>query len=236
MFEEEYEKLTRSDKTLFGEVVNDLLYECYITRRFYDKKSRMFKTNPDYLFLERNLSLVEDYLKFMDVVVSKSDEDGVIFVTSASDKNHLRTDTVTTLITYALRSYYEEALGKSPEERDVMMTSGALNSLVTELNLSSVSKRLSSYQIAQSLRTLDSFNIINRANGTYGDPSYSFFILPTIRYIISNEKLNALYKDLSGENNEEPNDLFSLKEPEEASEEKEKVELLPGDILVKEAE
>lgn len=235
MFEEEYEKLTRSDKALFGATVNNLLYECYITRRLYDKKTRMFKANPDYLFLERNLSLVEDYLKFMDIVVSKSDEDGVIFVSSATEKNHLRTDTVTTLITYALRSYYEEALSKSPEERDVLMTSGALNSLVMELNLSSVSKRLSAYQISQSLRMLDSYNIINRANGTYGDPSYSFFILPTIRYIISNEKLNALYNDLSGESKEEENDLFSMKELE-SQEEKDEVKLYPGDVLVKEGE
>lgn len=235
MFEEEYEKLTRSDKALFGAAVNNLLYECYITRRLYDKKTRMFKANPDYLFLERNLSLVEDYLKFMDIVVSKSDEDGVIFVSSATEKNHLRTDTVTTLITYALRSYYEEALSKSPEERDVLMTSGALNSLVMELNLSSVSKRLSAYQISQSLRMLDSYNIINRANGTYGDPSYSFFILPTIRYIISNEKLNALYNDLSGESKEEENDLFSMKELE-SQEEKDEVKLYPGDVLVKEGE
>lgn len=73
------------------------------------------------------------------------------------------------------------------------MTSGALKSLVNEMGLSNVSKRLSPTTISQALRTLDGFNIVTKANGGYSDPSYSFFILPSIRYIISSEKLNALY-------------------------------------------
>lgn len=203
MFQEEYEKLTHSDKALFSETVNDLLYQCFIVRKIYDRKSKMFRMNPDYFFIERYYSLFEDYLSYMDMQLSKNDEDGVIFVTSGAERNHLRFDPTTTLVVFALRSYYEGAIEKTPQEMEVLMTSGTMNSLVTEMGLSNLSKRISSTTIASALRVLDGFNVVSKANNTYGDPSYSFFIMPTIRYVISSEKLNALYSLLTQPKEEE---------------------------------
>lgn len=194
MFQEEYEKLTQGDKTLFSQAVNDLMFDCFVNRRVYDRKTRMFKINPDFVFIERHFSLINDYISIMDLALSNSEQDGVIFVISTSDKNHLRFDPTTTLTVFALRSFYESALERSPNESEVLMTSGQLKSLVNELGLSNVSKRLSPTTISASLRTLDSFNIITRCYNSYGDPSYSFFILPSIRFIMSAEKINALYK------------------------------------------
>ena len=197
MFQEEYEKLSHSDRTLFSETVNDLLYQCYIVRKSYDRKSKMFRMDPGYYFIERYYSVIEDYLSYMDMQLSKNDQDGVIFVTSGAERNHLRFDPTTTLVVYVLRSYYEGAIEKAPQETEVLMTSGAINSLVNELGLSTLSKRLSPTTIASALRVLDGFNIVTRANNSYGDPSYSFYIMPTIRYVISSEKLNALYTMLN---------------------------------------
>ncbi|MFA6624983.1 MAG: DUF4194 domain-containing protein [Bacilli bacterium] len=218
MFIDDYNKLSRGDKELFSETVNDLLYQCFIVRKTYDKKSKMFRGDPDYLFLERHYSTFEDYLSYMDIQLSKNDEDGVIFIINGADRNHLRFDVITTLIVYALRSYYEGQLAKAPQETEVMMTSGALNSFLQETGLSNLSKRISSSTIASSLRTIDSFNVINRANGTYGDPSYSFFILPTIRYVISSEKMNALYNFLTKGENIDADEGLLFKEPEEEKE------------------
>ena len=197
MFQEEYEKLSHSDRTLFSETVNDLLYQCYIVRKSYDRKSKMFRMDPGYYFIERYFSLFEEYLSYMDMQLSKNDQDGVIFVTSGAETNHLHFDPTTTLVVYVLRSYYEGAIEKAPQETEVLMTSGAINSLVNELGLSTLSKRLSPTTIASALRVLDGFNIVTRANNSYGDPSYSFYIMPTIRYVISSEKLNALYTMLN---------------------------------------
>ena len=197
MFQEEYEKLSHSDRTLFSETVNDLLYQCYIVRKSYDRKSKMFRMDPGYYFIERYFSLFEEYLSYMDMQVSKNDDDGVVFVTSGAERNHYRFDPTTTLVVYALRSYYEGAIEKAPQETEVLMTNVTMNSLVTQMGLSNLSKRLSPTTIASALRLLDSFNIVTRANNNYGDPSYSFFILPTIRYVISSEKLNALYSMLT---------------------------------------
>ena len=177
--------------------MNDLLYQCYIVRKSYDRKTKMFRTDPGYLFIERYYSVIEDYLSYMDMQVSKNDDDGVVFVTSGAERNHYRFDPTTTLVVYALRSYYEGAIEKAPQETEVLMTNVTMNSLVTQMGLSNLSKTLSPTTIASALRLLDSFNIVTRANNNYGDPSYSFFILPTIRYVISSEKLNALYSMLT---------------------------------------
>lgn len=197
MFLEDFEKLTRSEKALFSEAVNDLLYQCFIVRRIYDRKMKMFKTNPDYLYIDRHFELIEDYLSYINISLSKSDEDGIIFISSGIEKNHLRLDVVTTLIVYALRSYYEDQISRFPEEITPRMTYGILNTFLQETGLSNLTKRLSSSTIASSLRVLDSYNIITKIEGSYGDPAYSFCILPTIRYIISSEKMNTLYNFLT---------------------------------------
>lgn len=197
MFQEEYEKMSRGDRGLFSETVNDLLYQCYIVRKTYDRKSKMFRANPGYLFIERYYSVFEEYLSYMDMTLSKNDEDGVIFVTSSAERNHFRMDPTTTLIVFALRSFYEGQLEKAPNEPEPLMTSGQLMTLVQDLGLSNASKRLSFASIASILRTLDSFNVVSRAMNSYGDPSFSFFVLPTIRYVLSSEKLNSLYSYLT---------------------------------------
>ena len=101
------------------------------------------------------------------------------------------------MIVFALRSYYENQLEKAPEETEVLRTSGALSAYCNELGLSSVSKRLSSNTISSALRTLDGFNIVSKCTGSFSDPSYSFYIMPTIRYLLSSEKLNSLYSFLT---------------------------------------
>lgn len=203
MFVEEYEKMSRGDRSLFSETVNDLLYQCFIVRKSYDRKSRMFRADPGYMFIERYFSVFEEYLSYMDMTLSKNDEDGIIFVTSGAERNHFRMDPTTTLIVFALRSYYEGQIEKAPAETEVLMTSGQMLTLVQELGLSNVSKRLSSQTIGSILRTLDGFNVVSRATNSYGDPTYTFFIMPTIRYVISSEKLNALYSFLTNPEEEE---------------------------------
>lgn len=209
MFEEDYNQLTRSDKNQFAKTLSDLLYECYVVRRVYNMKSRMFITNPDYLFIERHESLFEEYLSFASISLSKVDEDGIYFIVSDAEYNHMRLDSVTTLVVYALRDYYEDQLSKSPQTTAVSMDSKTLSYHINSLGLSNLTKRLSPTTIASCMRTLDSYNIVNRSERSYSDPYYSFYILPTIRFVISAEKMNALYQELSGEKQEEGQDIFS---------------------------
>lgn len=203
MFQEEYEKLSRSDRAQFSLAVNELLNHQYLLRTEYDTRSQMFKVNQTFRFIENNFSIVEDYLSYIDVDITKVNDEGLIYIISAIDKNHMRFDTVTTLIVYALRSYYEGKLEKAPENNNVLMTSNNLRVFLNETGLSNVNQRLSASTIASALRILDSYNVVCRHSGTYSDSSYSFYIRPTIRYIISVEKMASLYDYLTKETNDE---------------------------------
>lgn len=198
MFEENFEKMTRSEQNQFQESLAYLLFHCYIVRRSFDKASQMNKVSPYYLFIERHFDVFSDYLSFAGIELNKDDENGVIFMASEDESsNKIRIDGVTTLLIFALRSYYEEKVKDNSNLVDVILDSTGLKILLKDLSLSTASRRISALTIQASLRTLSSYNIISLARGTFNDSSYSFYILPTIRYVISNARLNAIHDTIS---------------------------------------
>ncbi len=213
MFEEEFDKLSHGDQAQFKRVVNALLYKCYLVRRTYDRATKINKISPDYLFVERHFDLISDYVTYMDMDLVKDDDNGVCFLTSEDDLNKIRVDGITTLVVYALRSYYEDRLHDNPANNEVYIDSVSLKILMKDLGLTTVSRRISSVSIAASLRMLSMYNIICIAKGSFSEQTYAFYILPSIRYIISNAKLNALYNSINTINNVDgtgdANSLFS---------------------------
>lgn len=203
-FQEDYDKLSTGEKSQFSETMNNLLYHCFIVRKRYDVTTGLEKIQYDYTFIEKHYSIFEEYLDFIDMVISKDDDCGVIFLRNALDKNRERVDTATTFVIYTLRDFYEDSLEKQPNVLQVAMDSTQLRQKLSDLGLSTASKRLSLQTISGAMKTLASFNIIARGRGSFNDNNYSFFILPSIKYIISTSKMNALYKFLTG--NEEQNE------------------------------
>lgn len=206
MFEPQYQALSGADKKLFTEYVNDLLFTCFIVRKKYDRATGMSKISQAYLFIERHFELFEDYVNYAGFDLAKDDDTGVIYIFSSGERNRLRLDSVTTLLVYALRYYYEDYLKGNPSQTEVLMDSVCLKLLIKDLGLSRVSKRISALSIAAALRQLASFNVIARAQHSFSDPAYSFYILPSIRFVIDSLHMNALYNSLSegqGEEGEE---------------------------------
>ena len=197
-FQEDYDKLSTGEKSQFYETMNNLLYHCFIVRKRYDVTTGLEKIQYDYTFIEKHYSVFEEYLDFIDMVISKDDDCGVIFLRNALDKNRERVDTATTFVIYTLRDFYEDSLEKQPNVLQVAMDSTQLRQKLSDLGLSTASKRLSLQTISGAMKTLASFNIIARGRGSFNDNNYSFFILPSIKYIISTSKMNALYKFLTG--------------------------------------
>jgi len=221
MFEEDFEKLNHGDQSQFKRVVNYLLYRCYIVRRIYDRTMKMNKISADYLFVERNFDIISDYLSFIDMTLVKDDDNGVCFLTSGDDSNKIRVDGVTTLIIYALRSYYEDKIKDNPSINEIYIDSTTLKLLLKDLGLTTVSRRISAVSIASSLRMLSMYNIVTLAKGSLSESTYAIYILPSIRYVISNAKLNALYSSLNQTGGEEtegnPDSLFKDEEKTDSS-------------------
>lgn len=197
MFQEDYEKLTRGEQRLFEDAVNDLLYTCFIVRKSFDRATNVSKISPTYLFIERHYNLINDFVGFIGLDLVKDDQNGVIYLNSEEGRNRIRIDSVTTLLVYALRSYYEEKVSDNPSLTETYMDSTTLKMILRDKGLMKVNKRLSTNALASGLKTLASYNIIARAQHSFYDSSYSFYILPSIRYVISNSKMNALYDEVT---------------------------------------
>lgn len=219
-FQEDYEKLSTGEKSQFSETMNNLLYHCFIVRKRYDVTTGLEKIQYDYTFIEKHYSLFEEYLDFIDMVISKDDDSGVIFLRNALDKNRERVDTATTFVIYTLRDFYEDSLEKQPNVLQVAMDSTQLRQKLSDLGLSTASKRLSLQTISGAMKTLASFNIIARGRGSFNDNNYSFFILPSIKYIISTSKMNALYKFLTGSEEQNEDNSSSNGETYESTQDK----------------
>lgn len=219
-FQEDYDKLSTGEKSQFSETMNNLLYHCFIVRKRYDVTTGLEKIQYDYTFIEKHYSLFEEYLDFIDMVISKDDDCGVIFLRNALDKNRERVDTATTFVIYTLRDFYEDSLEKQPNVLQVAMDSTQLRQKLSDLGLSTASKRLSLQTISGAMKTLASFNIIARGRGSFNDNNYSFFILPSIKYIISTSKMNALYKFLTGSEEQNEDGSSSNGETYESTQDK----------------
>lgn len=212
MFQEDYEKLTRCEQRQFEDAVNDLLYTCFIVRKSFDRATNVSKISPTYLFIERHYNLINDFVGFIGLDLVKDDQNGVIYLNSEEGRNRIRIDSVTTLLVYALRSYYEEKVSDNPSLTETYMDSTTLKMILRDKGLMKVNKRLSTNALASGLKTLASYNIIARAQHSFYDSSYSFYILPSIRYVISNSKMNALYDEVTkiAEDNESVASEFGI--------------------------
>lgn len=212
MFQEDYEKLTRGEQRQFEDAVNDLLYTCFIVRKSFDRATNVSKISPTYLFIERHYNLINDFVGFIGLDLVKDDQNGVIYLNSEEGRNRIRIDNVTTLLVYALRSYYEEKVSDNPSLTETYMDSTTLKMILRDKGLMKVNKRLSTNALASGLKTLASYNIIARAQHSFYDSSYSFYILPSIRYVISNSKMNALYDEVTkiAEDNESVASEFGI--------------------------
>lgn len=212
MFQEDYEKLTRGEQRQFEDAVNDLLYTCFIVRKSFDRATNVSKISPTYLFIERHYNLINDFVGFIGLDLVKDDQNGVIYLNSEEGRNRIRIDSVTTLLVYALRSYYEEKVSDNPSLTETYMDSTTLKMILRDKGLMKVNKRLSTNALASGLKTLASYSIIARAQHSFYDSSYSFYILPSIRYVISNSKMNALYDEVTkiAEDNESVASEFGI--------------------------
>ena len=193
MFDEEFEKLSGGEQAQFRHVAGDLLYHCYLVRKDYDKASKMSVISPNYLFVERHYDLLSAYFAFAGISLSKDDELGVAYLSNDEDANRQKVDTTTTLVAFVLRYYYEEKMKENPALSEVILDSGTLKGLLKDLGLSDNNHRLTSAALSGALRTMLLYRSITMYKGSLADSSFSFLILPSIRYLISSAKIQSLY-------------------------------------------
>ena len=204
MFEEAFEKLNLTEQEAFRRIVNWLLAHTYLLQGTYAFEDNMNRTNPDYLFVERNFELFQDYLEYAGFRLERDSNYGVIFLSSSYEFNRVKLDKATTLMLYVLRLIYEEEREKLSLSRDIFTTTGDL--VHKMLSLGVIKRKPANLTLRDSLRTLNRFRIVEKVEGPWENADTKLLILPTILFIVTNERISNMYQliddDEEGEHEE----------------------------------
>ena len=192
MFEEAFEKLNLTEQEAFRRIVNWLLAHTYLLQRTYAFDHNMNRTNPDYLFVERNFELFQDYLEYAGFRLERDSNYGVIFLSSSYEFNRVKLDKATTLMLYVLRLIYEEEREKLSLSRDIFTTTGDL--VHKMLSLGVIKRKPANLTLRDSLRTLNRFRIVEKVEGPWENADTRLLILPTILFIVTNERISNMYQ------------------------------------------
>lgn len=201
MFEEKFEKFSMTEQETFKRIINWLLAHTYLLQGNYVFDDGMKRTNPDYLFVERQFELFQDYLEYSGFHLERDSNYGVIFLSSAYEYNRVKFDKVTTLMLYVLRLIYEEEREKLSLSRDIFTSTGDL--VHKMLSLGVIKKKPSNLALRDSLRMLNRFRVIEKSEGSWEAADTRLLILPTILFIVTNERISNMYKLIDEEQDKE---------------------------------
>lgn len=209
---EQYKELSNSEQEQFRKIVNYLFNSNYMLGYNYGNKNRLRTPNRDYNFLLRYFDLFSLYFEIAGYELRRYDDYNVVSLTNIYKENHLRLDKFTTMTLYFLRLVYDEYKDKNPNSEVVYLTIETIVKKMLELGV--ITKKPPLYLVADTFRTLNRYNIITRLDKSFDDLSATIVLLPTIIYVISNEKIHAIY-----------NYVFSLKTEDSVANEEEMMEV-----------
>ena len=209
MWIESYERLTNSEKEEFKRLLSSLLAHTFLIRDIYDPKEGLMKVNPEYRFVERNYELFVEYLGFGGWSLQKDSNYGVIALTNVYEYNRVRLDRNTTLILYTLRLIFEEEREKVTLRNEILTTVAQTVHKMIALGL--VKKKPSDKDLTEAFRQLENYHVIQKIAGSWEEAETKFLILPSILFIITNEKISKLSEAYEAKGN--------AGEPEKAAEE-----------------
>lgn len=206
MFSEEFQKLSMGEQENFRRIVNYLLSHTYLVMDDYDFSNHVSKTNADYLFAERHMELLQDYLQYGGFRLTSDRNYGVIALDSIHDGSRVRFNKMTTLILYTLRLMYEEEREKLSLSDRVFVTAGEV--IEKMMTLGTIAKKPADQTLRESFGLLNRFHIIRKGSGSWEQPDTQMQILTPILFIVSNEQISDMHKLLDeepgGENEEQP--------------------------------
>lgn len=192
MWLEKYQKLSSIDRDKFGELANELLNKNFILAYHYDNKNRVRRPNSNYNFIVRNFEIFENYFKMTHYKLERDDNYHVISLSNELGYNHQKMDKFTTLFLLTLRLMYDEAKEQAATSEVVYTTTSQIIYKMIDLKL--IDKKPTIKSTVDVLRFMISHNIITKIDKSLDDFSANLVILPTILFVISNEKINAIFQ------------------------------------------
>lgn len=195
MFIEKYNELTNLEKENLKRILSLILGKTFIVNRMYDRKQSTFKSNSDYRFIDRNIELFRSYLEIAGFRLVKDNNYEVIYIENEFGYNKKKLDKNTTIFLYGLRLKFDEDRESVKLNSDTIVTvSDIINKLI---DVGAYTKKPSDIEIKTALSNLISFNIIQKVDGVLEKPDTKIIILPSILFVITNEKITALSQSIN---------------------------------------
>ena len=195
MLIEKYNELTNSEKDNFKRVLSLLLSKTFMVNRVFDRNQATFKTNSDYRFIDRNIELFREYLEIAGFKLIKDSNYDVIYIENEFGYNKKRLDKNTTIFLYGLRLKFDEDRESIKLNTDTIVTVADI--IKTLIDVGAYTKKPSDMEIRTALSNLISFNIIQKIDGILEKPETKIIILPSILFVVTNEKITALSQTIT---------------------------------------
>lgn len=190
MWQQDYERLNNAEKELFKKMVNLILAKSFIIRDYFDEKESRMRIHGDYKFMERHWELFAGYLSFGGWTLHKDNTYGVIHLISQYEYNRFQFNKFTTLILLTLRLIFEEKREEVSLRNEVVIQNHELVQKMTVLGV--VDKKPAFKDLTEALKTLAGFNILSKLSGKWDSPDATLMILPSILFILPNERISQL--------------------------------------------
>lgn len=197
MIDRLYDELNVMEKEVFKKIINQLLGKTFIVNHIYDENKKTSIMNSDYRFIERNLDLFKNYLELGGWSLERNDNYEVIYITSNYGYNKARLDKFTTIILYLLRLMFDQKRENINLTDQIVVSVSEIISTLNEIGAYD-KKKPSVIELRTALRTIASFNIIQKVDGPYENPETKIIILPSILFAVTAEsitKINETIKD-----------------------------------------
>lgn len=212
MWQEEYNKLSLSDREEYTRLLNLIMSKTFVLRDRFDAKEKSSRISRDYRFIERYFEIFREYFKVAGWELQKDNNYGVISLYNINGINRMRLDKFTTSILYSLRLIYEEEREKLTLKKDIMTTVSDIIKKMISLNI--INRKPSDKDIIGAFSILRNFNIIDKLKGSFEDPETVIIIYPSILFIVTNEKIANIYS-IMGEEEDEDQSAADILEDEE---------------------
>lgn len=195
MIDSLYEELNVMEKEVFKRIVNQLLGKTFIVNHIYDENKKTEVMNQDYRFIERYLELFRKYLELGGWKLERNDNYEVIYITSEYGYNKMRLDKFTTIILYILRLMYDQKRENINLTEQVIVSVGEIINTLNEIGAYN-KKKPAAIEIKNALRTIASFNIIQKIEGQYESPDTQIIIFPSILFAVTAENIGKISENI----------------------------------------
>ncbi len=195
-FQENFEKLNLTDQERFSQLTNYLLAHTFLLSKTYDFSTKTRPINEDYIFVERNLELFQDYLSFAGFRLTVDTNYGVMTLESDYDGTRVRFDKFTTIMLYSIRLIYEEEREKLTLNDAVFITTGDIVKKMIAIGV--LTKKPADRLLRNSLRLLGQFNLVQKDSGPWERAETRYAILPSILFVVSNEQIKNIDRLVDG--------------------------------------